>query len=136
MKALLKFGGGPGARFFISALLVSLTLVGRGQTLEVDEVRKQAEKGLPEAQNTLGLIYKTGTGLIQDYGGAQNNLAIAYALGQGVPKDLVEASKWFALAATHGDNVRANLRETIQKELTPSQAAEAEKRVKEFKPGK
>src|ERR1035441_245185 len=70
------------------------------------------------------------------YGGAQNNLAIAYALGQGVPKDLVEASKWFALGAAHGDNQRAELRDAIQKKVAPAQIAEAEKRVKEFRPGK
>ena len=73
---------------------------------------------------------------MQGYGGAQNNVAIAYALGQGVPKDLTEASKWFALGAAHGDNQRADLREAIKKDMTPAQIAEAEKRVKEFKPGK
>ena len=53
-----------------------------------------------------------------------------------MPKDLVEASKWFALGATHGDNLRADLREAIKKDMTPAQIAEAEKRVQEFKPGK
>ena len=79
-------------------------------------------------------MYEQGRGVSQDYlkaaewyrkaadrgyGGAQNNLAIAYGLGQGVPKDLIEASKWFALGAAHGDNLRAELREAIKKDIDP-----------------
>lgn len=80
MKALLLLRRGPAARLFISALLASLAVAGRAQTVEVDEMRKQAEHGLAEAQNTLGLMY-------------------------------------------------------VKKDMTPAQIAEAEKRVKEFKPG-
>jgi hypothetical protein len=40
------------------------------------------------------------------------------------------------LAATHGDNQRSDLRDAIKKEMSPAQIAEAEKRVREFKPGK
>jgi TPR repeat protein len=113
--------------------------------------RRAAEQQYASAQNQLGMMYEKGRGVPQDfvkaadwyrkaaergYGGAQNNLAIAYALGQGVPKDLIEAYKWFALAATHGDNNRAELRETISKQLTPEQLAQAEQRVKEFVPRK
>jgi hypothetical protein len=57
MKALLHLRHGPATRLFISALLASLALAVRAQTVEVDEMRKQAENGLPGAQDTLGMMY-------------------------------------------------------------------------------
>lgn len=101
-----------------------------------------------EAQNSLGLMFEQGRGVKQDstaavalyrkaaecgYGPAQNNLAIACALGQGTAKDSVEACKWFELAATHGDKHGADIRDTLDKAMTPRQIAEAEKRVHEFR---
>ena len=41
-----------------------------------------------------------------------------------------------SLTPTHGDNNRAELRETVTKQIAPEQLAQAEKQVKEFVPRK
>jgi hypothetical protein len=57
MKAFLHLRHGPATRLCISTLLASLALAVRAQMVEMDGMRKQAENGLPEAQNTLGMMY-------------------------------------------------------------------------------
>ena len=69
------------------------------------------------AQNNLGLCYKNGQGVEQDYAQeakwyrkaaeqgyaiAQYNLGVSYKKGQGVPQDTSEAIKWFKKAAEQG----------------------------------
>lgn len=60
-----------------------------GQGIEVNETRaifwlkSAAQKGLPKAQKTLGLVYLRGL---------------------GVNKDMAEAQRWFGYAAEQGDN--------------------------------
>ncbi|HEY1339816.1 MAG TPA: metallophosphoesterase [Bryobacteraceae bacterium] len=73
-----------------------------------------AERGDPNAQYNLGLLYARGQGVPQDYakaaewygkaadGGvpaAEYNLGLMYANGQGVKQDSAEAAKWFQKAA-------------------------------------
>jgi hypothetical protein len=47
-------------------------------------------------------------------------------------KDLVEAHAWANIAATKGDESRQKLRDSIEKEMTKEQIAEATKRAKEI----
>ena len=76
-----------------------------------------AEQGDASAQYNLGLIYDTGTGVLQDYKtaakwyefsakqgnpDAQFNLGEMYEKGQGVPQDYNTAVKWFELSAKQG----------------------------------
>jgi len=77
-------------------------------------IRPLAEKGSPEAQCNLGLMYFQGLGVPRDpaesakwYGKAaeqgnaeaQMSLARMFALGAGVPQDPAEAAKWHRKAA-------------------------------------
>jgi TPR repeat protein len=76
-----------------------------------------AKQGDAAAQFNLGVMYKNGKGIPQDYKtavkwytpaaeqglvGAQFNLGQMYRLGQGVPQDYTTAAKWYKLAAEQG----------------------------------
>jgi TPR repeat protein len=76
-----------------------------------------AKQGFADAQFNLGVMYKNGKGIPQDYKtavkwytpaaeqglvGAQFNLGQMYRLGQGVPQDYTTAAKWYKLAAEQG----------------------------------
>ena len=69
----------------------------------------------------------------------QNNVGIMYEEGQGVPKDPVEALKWFTLSADKSDpgdqrDRAVRNRERVGKKLTADQIAEAQRRVRDWKP--
>lgn len=79
--------------------------------------RKAAEQGLSEAQNNLGVMYKDGQGVVQDYAEAarwfqmaaeqgntlsQSNLGWLYHAGKGVPRDTTLALYWYQQAAAKG----------------------------------
>ena len=81
-------------------------------------IKPLAEKGLPEAQFNLGLMYDNGQGVSQDYAEAvkwyrkaaeqgnakaQYNLGAMYNNGQGVPQDYAEAVTWYRKAAEQGN---------------------------------
>lgn len=78
---------------------------------------KQADEGLPPAQNQLGEIYYNGLGVPQDlprafslfqaaamqnYAPAQYNLGLAYLNGQGVQANMVEGCQWLSSSASLG----------------------------------
>jgi len=80
-------------------------------------IKPLAEKGLPEAQFNLGLLYDNGQGVPRNYaealtwyrkaaeqgnGKGQYSLGMMYYNGQGVPKDYSEAMKWYRKAAEQG----------------------------------
>ena len=113
--------------------------------------RKAAEQGYPKAQNSLGLLYTSGQGVLQDYvqavawwrkaaeqgfAKAQNNLGIAYAFGEGVPVDSVEAHKWLNLAASRASRTDlqafVETRNDIEKKMTREQVLEAQRRAREW----
>ena len=77
-----------------------------------------AEAGDQAAQNNLGILYRNGQGVSQNYAEAlkwfrrsadqgsawaQYNLGMAYQLGLGVPEDPQEAMRWYRLSAEQGD---------------------------------
>jgi TPR repeat protein len=77
-----------------------------------------AEKGNPDAQFELGVMYKSGFGTPQDVAKglfwyrkaaeqrsarAERNLGIAYYNGEGVERDFAQAANWFRRAAEDGD---------------------------------
>jgi len=77
-----------------------------------------AEQGLAPAQNILGVMYATGTGVPKDdseavywlrkaadqgIANAQMLLGTMYLSGRGVPENAVEAAKWLREAAEQGD---------------------------------
>jgi hypothetical protein len=78
-----------------------------------------AETGNESAQNNLGILYRDGEGITQNYveaikwfqrsadqGSAwgEYNLGMAYELGTGVPANQQEALKWYSLSANQGDS--------------------------------
>jgi len=81
---------------------------------DVDDCRKKAEQGDPNAQVILGWLYEEGQGVRKDYkqavkwyrkaadqgdGLAQYTLGLMYKNGQGVRKDYKQAVKWFRKSA-------------------------------------
>ncbi len=113
--------------------------------------RKAAEQGYASAQFTLGLRYAEGEGVLQDfrlavawfrkaadqgYALAQYNLGYMYGNGEGVPQDYVEAHKWRNIAASRvtGDQQKeyAATRDSLAKQMTPAQLAEAQQLAREW----
>ncbi len=89
------------------------------------EWKPLAKEGDALAQYNLGLLYKKGDGVLQDYeeavrwfqlsakqgyAKAQVNLGLLYDNGWGVPQDYREAVRWYQLAAEQGEvNAQYNL---------------------------
>ena len=111
--------------------------------------RKAADQGYAGAQYGLGLSYKNGQGVPQDfaeaakwyrlaadqgYALAQSNLGLMYAKGQGVPQDLVLAYMWFSLSATQGDQIAIKNQDIAAGRMTTAQIAEARKLARQWKP--
>ena len=80
-------------------------------------IRKSADQGNAFAQHHLGLLYRNGRGVPQDYtaaatwfreaaeqdyGPAEEMLAGLYILGKGVPHNEAQAFKWMSKAADQG----------------------------------
>ena len=96
-----------------------------GKTSSVAELQQLAEQGDAKAQVSLGLMYRRGRDVSQDYGLArswflkaaeqgnaegQNNLGLMYDHGRGVEKDFVLARKFYLKAAKQGHpNAQYNL---------------------------
>lgn len=105
---------------------------------------KAAGQGLPDAMNSLGVIYEDGLGVDTDYHQAakcyrvaaehgsregQFDLATMYMTGKGVPLDYVSAYRWFSLAASSGDKLSARQLKSLSSIMTPRQREEAESRL-------
>ena len=57
---------------------------------------------------------------------AQFNLGVMYYNGQGVLADVVTAHMWFNIAGADGNEIGADNREIIAKEMTPEDISKAE----------
>ena len=57
-----------------------------------------------------------------------------YSKGWGVPQDYVQAHMWYNLAAAQGEKNSRILRDSLAKQMTPTQIAEAQKLTLEWKP--
>lgn len=81
--------------------------------------RPMAEQGDARAQNNLGILYRNGEGLVQDFdqarawllrsaaqghAQAQYSLGIMYDFGYGVPQNYPEALRWYQQAAALGNS--------------------------------
>ncbi len=113
--------------------------------------RLAADQGVAPARFYLGWQYEQGNGVAKDFTeaarwyrlaadqgepSAQLALGNAYSTATGVRKDDVQAYQWFNLSAAAGNQqARKNL-ELIEKRMTPSQIAEAQKLSREFRPVK
>jgi TPR repeat protein len=111
--------------------------------------RKAAEQNLARAQHNLGVCYERGDGVAKDYveavkwyrkaaeqndPRAQYNLGICYGEGQGVAQNYMEAYKWLLLAGAQGVEVARQDMAELERQLTPDQRVEGQKRASDFKP--
>ncbi len=145
--------GGAGAGPFEDGLAAAL----RGDDATAVRLwRPLAERGDAKAQLALGVMYKRGQGVPQDYAeavkwyrraaeqgnaDAQYNLGIMYHDGEGVPQDYVQAHMWLNLAAARfpasdadAMNMAVQDRGLAASKMTPAQIAEAQKLAREWKP--
>jgi uncharacterized protein len=114
--------------------------------------RPLAERGRAGAQHALGKMYENGEGVQRDFveaakwyrlaaeqghTGAQFYLGGLYYAGEGVPRDYVQAFMWLSLSEAGGQgDFAAKSRAKVAGKMTPAQIAEAERRVREWKPTK
>jgi len=63
---------------------------------------------------------------------AQYDLGQRYDLGVGVTKDRIEALKWLMLAAAQGQPDAATRRDTLKKQMTRGDIAQATRLVETF----
>ena len=63
---------------------------------------------------------------------AQFNLGVAYDNGDGVLQDYSKAHMWYNLAAAKGAENAGKNRDSIAKEMTSEQIAEAQKMAREW----
>ncbi len=114
---------------------------------DVDDCRVKAEQGDSYAQTNLGMMYRDGQGVLQDYkqaakwlrkaaeqgnAKAQGLLGAMCLLGQGVITDYVMAHMYMNVAAASGLKNGAKGRGIVAKIMTPSQIAEAQKLAREW----
>ncbi len=105
------------------------------------EFQPLAEQGDKSAQLGLGMMYQDGEGVPQDYKeavkwftlaveqghvGAQFFLGSMYFNGEGVSKDNVRAHMWFNTSASNGDELAAEIRDSLEKILTPEEIEKAQ----------
>ena len=76
-------------------------------------IRPLAEQGNDAAQYSLGVMYRTGQGVLQDH---------------------VQAHKWFNLAGARGMEGGRRNRDEVATKMTPAQIAEAQRLAHEWKP--
>ena len=108
-----------------------------------------AEQGDPSAQFRLGSLYENGDGVSRDFAKArqwyekaaaqgeakaQLYLGLLSAFGQGGPLDLVQAHMWYSLAAGNGNAHAPGYRDDLARQMTPAQIAEAQQRVRQWRP--
>ena len=101
----------------------------------------EAQKGNPEAQAYLGIMYQFGQATRRDVreaarwyalgadGGhtqAQINLGVLLASGQGVERDMVAALKWFTIAAESPGTIAEQNRLLAIRTMTKKQIKKAE----------
>jgi len=104
-----------------------------------------AEQGDASAQFNLGLMYRNGRGVIQNYmtavkwytfaaeqgwAKAQFQLGLSFILGEGVIQDRVYAHMWLNIARSNGTN-DPDLIYSIGKHMSPSQLEKAQDLARE-----
>jgi hypothetical protein len=113
-------------------------------------IRRSASQNYGPAQFMLGQSYAQGDGVAKDeaeaarwytlaadqgHKRAQHYLAVLYEYGRGVQKDLVQAYKWYSLAAVDSrDPIPGRNRDSIARQMTPEQLAEAQRLIAAWKP--
>lgn len=105
-----------------------------------------AEQGNASAQHNVGVMYKDGEGVPQDYkaaakwftlaaeqgiAAAQSNLGVMYDTGNGTLQDYIRAHMWFNIASSQGYKIGRKNRDSIAKEMSPNQIETAQRLARE-----
>jgi hypothetical protein len=131
---------------------------GYSATGHLPRLHQDANQGSFLAQFVLGALYRNGELVPQDYGeavkwlrrAADQGLSLAqfvlgemYAMGQGVPEDHVRAHMWLNLSEVRAAQIEGGqkvardareMRDTLERKMTPAQIAEAQHLAREWKP--
>jgi TPR repeat protein len=109
---------------FIAAILLLCSSVARAD--DFDDATDAYEKGnYDQAIELFRLLAEQGNA------GAQNNLGVMYRNGEGVTQDYVRARMWFNLAARKGDEDAKENRLRVAKKMTLPQISEAQKMTRD-----
>ena len=141
--------GSPRAQFALAIMYDTADGVPYDFPLALSWFRRAAEGGYDVAQAKLGLMYLVGWAVPRDPAEAarwyrkaadQGNviaelrLARLSAVGIGVPRSLTDATVWARLAARQGDTMAAWLAQRFAERLTMAKVAEADRRVRLWRP--
>ena len=100
-----------------------------------------AEAGYADAQYNLGLMYKNGNGVPQDYAEAarwyrlaanqghalaQSKLGMMYTIGQGVLQDSLMAHMWYNISSANGNDFGGTGRDGIAEGMTQQAIEQAQ----------
>ena len=111
--------------------------------------QQAAEKGHPEAQYNLAVLYASGKGVKRDeaqaarwvsasagqgYALAQADLGKRFATGNGVAQDDKRAYFWMTLAFLHGEKGAEKNRAAVAAKLKPEEIADQEHAAQSWKP--
>jgi hypothetical protein len=111
------------------------------ETATLEQLRQMAENGDAAAQNTLGLRYATGEGVVlnefeavrwftkaaqEGFVPAQSKLGSLYFSGRGVPQDSNRAYFWMVVARMSGDDASKTLSPFVRARLTRAQVTSIE----------
>ncbi len=98
-----------------------------GQTDEADNLEARAKAKPQGAQRTYSeAVEWYRKAAIRGDVNAQYVIGFHYAKGEGVPRNYVQAYLWWSLSATQGHKKAAKHRDTVARQMTPAQIAEAE----------
>jgi len=135
----------PFVRCLAAFVVCSISFSGWAETFE--EIKEMAEQGDAVYQAKLGEMYAFGEGVLQDHKEAvkwltkaaeqgvveaQFALSRMYNDGDGVIQDLVKAHVWFNFAGANGMAVGGEMRDSLTKDMTSDQIAEAQKMAREM----
>jgi TPR repeat protein len=110
--------------------------------------RSLADEGDATAQHLLAIMYERGLSVPQDYAQAaewyrraadqghkiaQFDLAAMYETGYDVQQDYVQAYMWYNLSATQGWGAASIGRTQLERAMTPTQIAKAQKLARDWK---
>jgi TPR repeat protein len=141
--------GDASAQFKLGHLYDEGTGVPQSYRQAQEWFEKAAKQGHVDAQVNLGTLYLQGEGVPQsaqmalfwfDRAAEQRHPLAFMKLGwmseqgRGVVQDFIQAHKWYNLAAANGHLKSAEYRDTLAKQMTPAQIAEAQQLAREWKP--
>jgi len=110
------------------------------------EWRPLAEQGVAIAQFNLGVMYKNGQGVPQDYAealkwyrlaaeqgvaSAQFNLGVMYQFGDGFLQSNVMAHMWYNIASANGHPKLGERRDGIAGQMTSAEISKAQEMARE-----